>query len=88
MGTLLALTGQLLEAMPLVNHYHTDGSRPVSLLPYKHGTKVAKISLASLKSPNKNMQVAENQYVRNKLAIPEVREITIKIRKSAENYKV
>jgi hypothetical protein len=54
MGTLLALTGYLLEAMPLVNHYHTDGSRPVSLLPYKHGTKVEKYRLRHPNHPIKN----------------------------------
>ena len=58
----------LLEAMPLVNHYHANGSRPVSLLTYKHGTKVVKITLASPKSPNKNLQVAENQYANVKIS--------------------
>jgi hypothetical protein len=31
--------------MALIDHHHTDGTRPVLLLAYKHGAKVAKNAL-------------------------------------------
>jgi hypothetical protein len=47
--------------MALIDHHHTDGTRPVLLLAYKHGAKVAKKRLASPKSLNIILQLSENQ---------------------------